>query len=135
MSEEFSDYFTTADGENVWISGLVCRGTYENCWEGDERGNSCVLRERGLLEADAKREFPHLQAVLIFDDLQPELPLFRWQALLQSHISFSRNPDFQTQLGIVWFTDTLPDHLHSQLRALIARIEWRQVAEEYDFLL
>lgn len=135
MSDEFSGYFTTADGEQVWLSRLACRFTYENCWEGNARGNSLILREDDHLPAETRSEFPPLQAVLIFDDLQPELPTLHWQALLQSHASHTGDPDFQTQLGIVWFTDTLTDHLHSQLRALIARIAWKQVAEEYDFLL
>lgn len=135
MSEKKDAIFKTTTKREVWISRLTFKATYEGCLEGTAETNSFYMREDNGFAEDLKRAFPELQSFFVVDNGEPELPRFKWMALLKSEAISSKDFDCMSRLGLCWFTDTFDCDLPSILEKIISEIEWEEVAEEFEEII
>jgi hypothetical protein len=128
-----SQAYKTLDGWEVWLVDLAIRLTYRGVLEGTPMSVSKVILE-SLKSGKTSRQRPDLP-ILLIPPVNLPLPDYRWEAELDSGQGIHTNdPDFNSHLQVIWFTDDLDRNIDELLGQIVSQIVWKDHAKDYDWL-
>jgi hypothetical protein len=133
MTHAHGGTYTLTSGRTVFLSRLLLGSTYAGQLEGTLETASYYIR-RSLAERIAEVMQPGKPLVVVGNDTSV-LPSFQWIAEFHSQRAVhTDDPDYSSQLFVCWFTDDIPDTLHSAIADVLAAVNWEAQATDYDIM-
>lgn len=106
--------------------------TYRGALEGTPEGISAAIIKR---LKSGKAHHPNKELPVLLIAPQIPLPRYTWEAELNSWQCLNtRDPDFNSHLLVVWFTNDLDHNLIELTRQTVSQIVWKEHAKDYDWL-
>ena len=131
MPDSPSGMYKLSARRTVSLMRLSVTLTYSGVLEGTASTASTFIR--ASLAQDVAQSIPPGKPLVVVDDRSTELPRFRWIAEFYSARGITTNdPDYSSKLFVCWFSDEIPDALHSAIAQVLAKVQWDANAEEYD---
>jgi hypothetical protein len=119
-------------GRTVKIRRLLLAHTFAGQLEGTPELVSPGIIQR--LPKEAVRVLPPGKPLVVVKPDKLPLPNFRLIAELESPRGVrNTDPDFGSQLFVVWFTDKIDTSIDELISPVLSTLDWDRHAEDFDF--
>jgi hypothetical protein len=126
-------FYKTFDGWKVYLTGLDVFPTFRGCLEGTPDDNSLAII-KWLRQGKAHHPNKDLPVLAMIPSQLP-LPPYTWEAELNSRQCLhTKDPDFNSHLLVVWFTDGLDHNIAELTQKTVSQITWKEHAKDYDWM-